>query len=71
VNEFLLELIQILKDGESMTEHGDRVEPGYSLMANLDILADKIKNATLETKVWQCPTCDQVIDESHVCTHQL
>jgi hypothetical protein len=49
MNEFLLELIAILKDGESLTEHGDRVEPGYSLMANLDILAEKIRDSAKET----------------------
>lgn len=43
MNEFLLQLIDILKRGSSLTEHGDRVEPGYVMLIELEELAAKIR----------------------------
>lgn len=46
-DDFLLELIDLIKTGEWRSEHGDEVTPGFALSMDLEALAAKIREAAL------------------------
>jgi hypothetical protein len=50
MNNFLLELIDLIKTGEWRSEHGDEVTPGHALLIDLEELAARIRDSTAQRK---------------------